>query len=380
MEANSHNLGFGKIQDKNTKKNGTVKANPTMERQEILLLAKTLKIDANDQFSPPEIAWQMYVPKIGDYAILGTLGNFSLITGKAKSRKTFFINIAVSCAISKDLILKRFKGNLPPEQNEVLYIDTEQGKFHVQLALKRICKQTNIASPDNLHVYSLRSRTPEERLQIIETLIYDNEKMGFVVIDGIKDLVTSINDEEQASMISSKLLKWSEERNIHIVAVLHQNKGDNNARGHLGTELINKAETVLSVTKVEKNKDISLVQPEQCRNIEPDFFAFQIIDGLSAIVDDYEIKAVANNSLDVTSWNDDLKYSLLTEVFSNNKSVLYKDLAIQIKSATKKLLNKDIGLNKAKDLITHCKMKGWLIQGKLKEPYTLGIPQNDTSF
>jgi hypothetical protein len=32
---------------------------------------------------------------------------------------------------------------------------------------------------------------------------------------------------------------------IHIHTILHQNKADENARGHIGTELNNKAETVL---------------------------------------------------------------------------------------------------------------------------------------
>ena len=69
-------------------------------------------------------------------------------------------------------------------------------------------------------------------------------------------------------MIASKLLKWTEEKNIHVVTVLHQNKNDGNARGHLGSELVNKAETVLSVTKDSKEKDISIVEAEYCRNKE----------------------------------------------------------------------------------------------------------------
>ncbi|MCU9931164.1 mobilization protein, partial [Escherichia coli] len=76
-----------------------------------------------------------------------------------------------------------------------------------------------------------------------------------------------------ATMIVSKLMKWSEEKNILIVTVLHQNKGDNNARGHIGTELNNKAETVLSVSKSSDNEMVSIVQAEMCRNLEPESFA-----------------------------------------------------------------------------------------------------------
>lgn len=349
------------------------KATTDVGHQKVLLLAKTLEVNVKEKLQPPQIAWTLSNTKTNGYNILGTLGNFSLITGKAKSRKTFFISIAVSAAASKDLILNRFRGDLPPEQNEVLYFDTEQGKYHVQQALKRICEQIKIDEPSNLHVYSLRSKTPEERLQIIEALIYDNEKVGFVVIDGIRDLITSINDEEQASMISTKLLRWTEERNIHIVTVLHQNKSDNNARGHLGTELINKAETVLSVTKDEGNDSISIVEPQQCRNIEPETFAFEIANGLPAIPLNYEIKTeTKKSSFDLTSLGDDIEYKILTEVFRNGTSFTYKNLITQIQLAYKKELKKALGKNKAVDLCTYCKNKGWLLQEKPKAPYTLG--------
>ena len=66
----------------------------------------------------------------------------------------------------------------------------------------------------DLTVYGLRSLKPSERLEIIEHAIYNTDNLGVVVIDGIKDLVTSINDESEATMIASKLLKWTEELGI----------------------------------------------------------------------------------------------------------------------------------------------------------------------
>ena len=346
---------------------------PINEAQKFLALAESLKIDVKEELQPPQIAWQLLNFKKEGYATLGTLGNFSLIIGKAKSRKSFFVNIAVSTAISNDLILKRFRGDLPRKQSDVLYFDTEQGKYHVQLALKRICRQVNIEEPTNLHVYHLRSKTPMERLQIIESVIYANSKTGFVIIDGIKDLVTSINDEEQATMISSKLMKWSEERNIHIVTVLHQNKSDNNARGHIGTELINKAETVLSVTKAEADDTISIVEPQQCRNFEPEIFAFEIIDGLPVIAENFEIRTeTKKNKFDITTIESYKKYQLLTGVFSKGDSFLYGKLIEQLKIAYKHQFKTDLGDNKVKLLITDCKNNGWLLQEKDKSPYTLG--------
>lgn len=354
-----------------------MKGEPIKDIQSILKEAERLKIDVKEPLQPPKIAWQLLNLKNGGFDILGTLGNFSLVIGKAKSRKSFFINIAVSAAVSKDLILDRFKGCLPANQNEVLYFDTEQGKYHVQKALKRICKQIGIEEPSNLYVYHLRSKSPAERLEIIESVIYNKNKIGFVIIDGIKDLVNSINSEEEATMIVSKLLKWTEERNIHIVNVLHQNKSDNNARGHIGTELINKSETVLSVTKSDSDNNISIVEPQQCRNIEPEVFAFEILDDMPVVAQNYEVRTeTKKNKFDITDLADYQKFQLLIEVYKNGKSFSYGKLVEQMVIAYKNKFNKSIGINRAKLLITDCTNNSWLLQEKSKAPYTLGSYKN----
>jgi hypothetical protein len=354
-----------------------------MQSEAITLKDKlnSFKINASDVFPPPQIAWQIKNPTTNDYSTLGTLGDFSLIIGKAKSRKSFFINIAISTAISNDLILDRFKSDLPNDKKEVLYFDTEQSKYFVQLALKRICKQINISEPTNLHVYGLRSLDPKQRLELIEFAIYENPNIGFVVIDGIKDLITSINDEAEATMIASKLLKWTEQRNIHIVTVLHQNKGDINARGHIGSELTNKAETVLSITKDATDTNISIVEPQQCRNKEPEIFAFEINEfGLPILAENFEIRtATKKNSFDVTDLESFKKYQLLTEVFSKGESFSFKLLETQLKLAFKNQFSKQIGINAIGKLITDCKNNGWLIQDKPKTPYKLGTFQDKNS-
>lgn len=330
------------------------------------------KIDVNEAIPPPQIAWS-FLNLTGFYAILGTLGNFSLITGKAKAKKSFLISIAVAIALIEDLLHGRFKSSLPPAQKDVLFFDTEQSKYHVQLAVRRICSQIGVAEPNNLHAFHLRSLNPSERLQFIETEIYSNENIGFVVIDGIKDLVTSINDEAEASMIASKLLKWTEERNIHIVTVLHQNKGDTNARGHIGTELINKAETVLSVTVLEHDKEISIVEPQQCRNREPESFAFKIDEnGIPFVISEFDTaKPKKENASNVYTLQNEKLYEVITDAFSNDKLIKYAELVRRVKASYNKIISLSIGDNKARDLISLCKGSGFIEQRAEREPYIL---------
>lgn len=63
---------------------------------------------------------------------------------------------------------------------------------------------------------------------------------------------------------------------LHIHTVLHLNKGDDNTRGHIGSELNNKAETVLQITKNIDDSNMSEVKAMFIRDKEFAPFAFRI--------------------------------------------------------------------------------------------------------
>jgi hypothetical protein len=330
-------------------------------------------IDVNKQLPERQHALRIRNSE-NKYISIATLGNFSLIIGKAKARKSFFVQSLVAAATSGKEILNSINGVLPADKKQVLYFDTEQDESDCMNGLRRINKLPE--GNGNLVFFGLRELTPKERLEAIEIELLNNHKMtGLVIIDGVKDLVTSINDEEQATAIASKLLKWTEDYEIHIINVLHQNKSDQNARGHIGTELVNKAETVLEVSKSEGNNEISVVTPIQTRQIEPPVIAFEINDqGLPICVEDFEIKTETNkNRFDITDLGAAKTKILLLEVFSAKEVFSYSELALQIKICFKNQFNKSIGTNRAKELISYCKNNDWLIQEQPKAPYKLNI-------
>ncbi|GAA4801701.1 AAA family ATPase [Litoribaculum gwangyangense] len=344
----------------------------TSSNNKYLQQAEKLRITHDQEFIEPQVALKQKNLKSDGYTTTGTRGNQIVIIGKAKSRKSFYLGILASAALSNELILGTYKGELPKEQSAVAYFDTEQGAYHVQKAQKRICSLTKKEKLEKLYLYHLRALEPSERLKVIEAVIYANDNLGIVFIDGIRDLVTSINDEGQATMICSKLLKWSEERNILIIVVLHQNKGNDFARGHLGTELINKAELVLSVTKQNGNEDISIVKPEYSRDIEPETFAFTIVDGLPTAVDDFvENTPSGSRKTKLVDLKDEDKLRLLGDVFSDDNGFKYSELKKQIKRSYSTLFKETVGDNQAKDFITECKFKKWINQENPKGKYSL---------
>jgi RecA-family ATPase len=214
---------------------------------------------------------------------LMTLGNISTIIGKAKSRKTFFITLLLTGIVTnRNYFFKSGLGN-----SAVVIFDTEQGRYHVWKVAKRIENMVG-KFPDNVKIYGLRPLTVQERVQEIENYLYLSEPQ-LVIIDGVRDLVTDINSAEQATEVVGKLMKWSYDIKCHICTVLHQNKADDNARGHIGTEIVNKSETVIQVAKPsqkERAKDYSIVSSVYTRGQEIKEFQFKIENGIPVIETD----------------------------------------------------------------------------------------------
>ena len=204
----------------------------------------------------------------------------------------------------------------------------------------------------------MRKYEPGERLEMIEYQLYHTPNLGFVAIDRIRDLIRDINSPEEATMIASKLMKWTEELNIHIVCVLHMNKGDNNARGHVGSELVNKAQNVISVARDEKNPEFSIVTNEFARDIEFEPFAFYVNDiGLPELVQDYspkptsrQPKTVVNPSLMTMEEH----RGIIQSAFNVEPKLGYKDLWCAIKAVFADR-GTPVGDNKAKEILGYYK-------------------------
>ncbi len=291
--------------------------------QELLLSAK---VDLEADLVPPEVA--IYAINDNEEKVpICTLGNFSLIIGKAKSKKTFFTSMLAAAALSEWPVGK-LQGSLPPSKNEVIFFDTEQGAYHVQKVARRIMKLANTQKASKLHVYGLRRFSYKERIELIEAAISIHDRVGLVIIDGSRDCVADINNAEESVLFVGKVMKISEESGIHIICVLHQNKGDSNARGHLGTESVNKAETVLSVTRDQKDKSLSFVDPEYCRDKDPDQIVFEINqEGIPVMIDYSPQNKSKFESIKEPFDIDELTHrEILSTVFSYEESPTYNEL------------------------------------------------------
>ena len=267
------------------------------------------QIRATDTYeTPPQIIWI-------DNSTIATLGNFSASTGKAKSKKTFNVSAIVAASLAGKQVLN-YRAHLPEGKRKILYVDTEQSRFHCKRVLCRILRLAGLPAdthPPLLEFLCLRGYATKDRLKKIEEAIYEIDDLGLVVIDGIRDLVHDINSPGESTDLITKLMQWTDERKIHIHTVLHLNKSDDNTRGHLGTELNNKAETVLQITKDDFDRDTSSVTAMHIRDRDFEPFAFRInADALPELVEDYQPRpATATKSFDYAEVSEAKHLSLI---------------------------------------------------------------------
>ena len=186
------------------------------------------------------------------YPVAGR-GMLGVFVGHEKSGKSFVLSCIEAAGIGAKAEVMNFALDL--DGGLMLHFDTEQSAYFYDLTQRRIHKLATIAgNARNYAAYHLRQFQPIERMEIIEHFIYNTPGISVVIIDGYVDLMDDYNNLEKAQAFVNRLLRWSDERQVLIMGVLHVNKGDGKVRGHLGSELKNKCDFIVSVTQYESNK------------------------------------------------------------------------------------------------------------------------------
>ena len=127
------------------------------------ILSESL-IKATDTYqTPPQIIWV-------DNSTIATLGNFSASTGKAKAKKTFNVSALVAASLANGKVLN-YRASLPEGKRKILYVDTEQSRYHCHNVLERILKLAGLPTSidnENLDFICLREYTPSVRIEVID--------------------------------------------------------------------------------------------------------------------------------------------------------------------------------------------------------------------
>lgn len=201
------------------------------------------------------------------------------ITGKAKQGKSMLVYLLTSVLLSRRVGVIEYL----QDDFKAFLFDTEQSKCEIRNGLIRAYKRAGLHAynyDSRLTAFYLRPLTVETRREVIGEAII-KEKPDIVFIDGVRDLLYDINNVGETAKLVNWLLRLISECGCTIIYVLHQNKSDTNLRGHLGTELLNKAADCFSVVKGD---GIFSVTSVASRNAQPEPIYFGLDNDLGFIM------------------------------------------------------------------------------------------------
>jgi hypothetical protein len=219
-------------------------------------------------------------------------------------------------------------------ENDVLLIDTEQGRRRTNGVVRRIYRLLNLdfeTQIPNFTAISIRELSANERFLVLEKAVKEHS-FSIIFLDGFADLIQNTNDLEECSRKVSQLMKLSEDSNTHICSVVHTNPNSDKTRGHIGSELQRKCETVLLV---KKDDEISTVSPQFCKNKEFKPFKFFVNPaGLPELCTlsllDVELQQVFTSIFDGSS---QIAYTDLCQLLIEKENIVKRTAERKIKKA-----------------------------------------------
>ena len=123
-----------------------------------------------------------------------TKKSLSTIIAKAKAGKTTVTAWVVAQMLNEGV--------------KILWMDTEQGLYYSSRTQHWVLSIAGLTLSENLDFFDLKTFPPNERIEIIIALL-QAKKYDLLVLDGVRDLVFDINKPEEATIITSHLMKWA---------------------------------------------------------------------------------------------------------------------------------------------------------------------------
>ena len=276
--------------------------------------------------SPEQIRWDTLRPYLLDprqdypepYHMLeyngvpfSKVGGLAAISGQKKNGKSFVLTQLMAAILGNgnEHTQRYLPGLRVPDRTieylrdirkddnylpKVLYIDTEMEKLSSAKVMRRVhwlCGWDMKIPDDRFAVLWLKNMPADENIKAYKKR-YDLIRIAIeaiqpdvVFIDGIRDLLSSINDEESGTQILNELGGLAEDRQMSIWNALHQNPSRKNdddegkMRGWIGTELGNKvSDTLVSIKTKTANGVTFTVKQQDARDKDLDDWKFEVTD------------------------------------------------------------------------------------------------------
>ncbi len=167
-------------------------------------------------------------------------GNLAALVGSEKSGKSHVIAAAARAITAPG---SRQLGFESPAGGRIVYLDFEQDRSDFEsLILRSGC------DPEQISAYHLAGFMPNEARAALHAIAENEQGLVAILLDGYADLVSDPNDQSEANAFVAELMGLAERKQIAVFGILHLNPGsEEKSRGHLGSQLGRKCQTVFSI-------------------------------------------------------------------------------------------------------------------------------------
>lgn len=297
--------------------------------EETMSMLKSFELDYKN---PPKAAEP--IVSINDVPI-GTEGNIMAITGSEGSGKSNYLGALLAGTMIDeyeeiDLLGAEITPNLKGQT--VLFYDTEQSEEQLYRNMKRILKRSGKEMPPEwFKTYGLVGMDRKDRLasilQSMDQFYYEMGGIHLVVIDGIADLMSGVNDEDSAVGLIDELFRLAGIYKTCIVGVLHLSPSGYKLRGHLGSEVQRKAAGIISIEKDDDPK-YSVIKPLKVRDGSPLDVPQYIMGWDNNLKTHVTMGQKHGDSPSVRRQNELVE--IVKSVFEEKSAIAYKDLVREI--------------------------------------------------
>lgn len=259
-----------------------------------------------------EITFSRPVLKQGENAVIFP-HTINVIQGQAgvhKSRLAEYICAAFLKQHNCSNELLGFSRTNFEASHTVVYVDTERNHAEqLPFALQSIQIKAGYDKADhpiNFEYISLLQINRKERFEVLNEYLNHIKKTThnslFIVLDVSTDCIEDFNKTDKSMELIDLMNMAINEHNVIFLCLIHENPKSDKARGHFGTELMNKSSTVMQVgfekDSSQNDTDIIRVKYLKCRSTvrhTPFYVKYSTASKGLVLADESDIKEVVNS-------------------------------------------------------------------------------------
>ena len=276
----------------------------TQERYEKMLKKST--IDINEKPTNPK---PLLLMNGSDHFSVGKMSSVVSGSGHGKSTLTTFLAAELIKNKNKETF-NSFLGS-----GKVLIFETEMDKYDAWKRIKAIqmlTGSTQISKRVEVR-YLTEFASREDRRKFILTDI-ERTAAQFIIIDGVADLFSSINDEGPARDTAQQLAQLALKHKKHILSVIHSSdkSGSKEAMGWLGTIWKQKVQTEMNITNKGDRFEVTYGKFRHGKKPAPWNLTIEVQDSIPLPVFQ---KSTRSSNDDLLSYYED--EAIVKEIFSS---------------------------------------------------------------